>query len=126
MPKWACRVRVPVSVEVERQRGNMVMQSYQCMYLHGVNKTSDCSKKERLYSRDNNPSFCYLNPLLNFVIVTRGCYQLMRGLFEVEYHPAEEVVLRFRVPMLSIMPEATRGYFRTARKEVLLASPQLT
>ena len=41
--------------------------------------------------------------------------------FEVEYHPGEEVVLRFKAPTLSVMPEATRGHFRTAGKEMLLA-----
>jgi len=41
--------------------------------------------------------------------------------FEVEYHPGEEVVLRFKAPGLSVMPEATRGHFRTAHKEMLLA-----
>jgi len=42
-------------------------------------------------------------------------------IFEIEYQPGEEVVLRFKVPALSIMPEATRSHFRVARKEVLLA-----
>jgi hypothetical protein len=41
--------------------------------------------------------------------------------FEVEYHPGEEVVLRFKAPLLSVVPEATRGHFRTAHKEALLA-----
>ena len=41
--------------------------------------------------------------------------------FEVEYHPGEEVVLHFKAPSLSVMPEATRGHFRAARKEMLLA-----
>ena len=41
--------------------------------------------------------------------------------FEVEYHPGKEVVLRFKAPRLSVMPEATRGHFRTAHKEMLLA-----
>ncbi len=41
--------------------------------------------------------------------------------FEIEYHPGEEVVLRFKAPILSVMPEATRGHFRTAHKEALLA-----
>jgi len=41
--------------------------------------------------------------------------------FEVEYHPGEEVVLRFKVPGLPFVPEATKGHFRMARKEMLLA-----
>ncbi len=42
-------------------------------------------------------------------------------IFEIEYHPGEEIVLRFKVSGLSIMPEATRSHFRTAHKEILLA-----
>ena len=42
-------------------------------------------------------------------------------ILEIEHHPGEEIVLRFKVPRLSIVPEATRGHLRTARKEVLLA-----
>ena len=42
-------------------------------------------------------------------------------IFEIEHSPGEEVVLRFKVPELSIMPEATKSHFRTARKEILLA-----
>ena len=41
--------------------------------------------------------------------------------FEIEYQPGEEVVLHFKAPILSFMPEATRGHFRTAHKEMLLA-----
>ncbi|HEX74653.1 MAG TPA: hypothetical protein G4N93_05835 [Dehalococcoidia bacterium] len=41
--------------------------------------------------------------------------------FEIEYHPGEEVVLHFKTPILSIVPEASRGHFRTAHKEALLA-----
>jgi len=41
--------------------------------------------------------------------------------FEIEYCPGEEVVLHFKAPILSVMPEATRGHFRTAHKEMLLA-----
>lgn len=41
--------------------------------------------------------------------------------FEIEYHPGEEVVLRFKAPILSVVPEATRGHFRIAHKEALLA-----
>ena len=42
-------------------------------------------------------------------------------IFEIEYHPGEEIVLRFKVSVLSVMPEATRSHFRTAHKEILLA-----
>ena len=42
-------------------------------------------------------------------------------MFEVEYHPGEEVVLRFKVSGLPFVPEATKGHFRMARKEMLLA-----
>lgn len=42
-------------------------------------------------------------------------------ILEIEHHPGEEVVLRFKTPMFSIMPEETRSHFRTARKEMLLA-----
>ena len=41
--------------------------------------------------------------------------------FEVEYSPGEEVVLRFKLPELPFVPEATKGHFRVARKEMLLA-----
>jgi len=43
------------------------------------------------------------------------------SIFEIEHRPGEEIVLRFKAPSLSIMPEATRTHFRTAQKEVLLA-----
>jgi len=42
-------------------------------------------------------------------------------IFEIEHQPGEEIVFRFKVPGLSIMPEATRGHLRMAGKEVLLA-----
>ena len=42
-------------------------------------------------------------------------------ILEIEHHPGEEVVLRFKAPMFSIMPEETRSHLRTARKEMLLA-----
>jgi len=42
-------------------------------------------------------------------------------IFEIEHSPGEEVVLRFKVPELSIMPEATKSHLRMAHKEVLLA-----
>lgn len=46
---------------------------------------------------------------------------MAKKLFEVEYHPGEEVVLRFKAPELPFVPEATKGHFRMARKEMLLA-----
>ena len=42
-------------------------------------------------------------------------------IFGIEYQPGEEVVLRFKVPGLSVMPEATKGHFRMAHREMLLA-----
>ena len=42
-------------------------------------------------------------------------------IFEVEYHPGGEVVLRFKVPELPFVSEATKGHLRMARKETLLA-----
>ncbi len=42
-------------------------------------------------------------------------------IFEIECQPGGEVVLRFKVPRLGILPEATKGHFRMARKEMLLA-----
>ncbi len=42
-------------------------------------------------------------------------------ILEIEHHPGEEVVLRFKTPSLSLMPEETRSHFRAARKEMLLA-----
>ena len=42
-------------------------------------------------------------------------------ILEVEYQPGEELVLRFKAPGLTIIPEAARGHFKTARRETLLA-----
>ena len=42
-------------------------------------------------------------------------------IFEIEYQPGEEVILHFKAPGLSIMPEATRGHLKLAHKEMLLA-----
>ena len=42
-------------------------------------------------------------------------------IFEVEHQPGEEVVLRFKVPRPTIIPEAARGHLKTAHKEMLLA-----
>ncbi len=43
------------------------------------------------------------------------------SIFEVEYHPGEEVVLRFKSPRLRGLPDATRQHLSAARKEMLLA-----
>ena len=46
---------------------------------------------------------------------------MVEKVFEIEYHPGEEIVLRFKGPILTVVPEETRGHFRTAHKEALLA-----
>ncbi len=46
---------------------------------------------------------------------------MAQRLLEVESQPGEEIILHFRVSALSFVPEATRGHFRTAHKEMLLA-----
>jgi len=43
------------------------------------------------------------------------------SIFEVQYHPGEEVVLRFKSPAFHGLPDATRQHLLTARKEMLLA-----
>ena len=43
------------------------------------------------------------------------------SVFEVEYHPGEEVVLRFKLPRLRGLPDSTKQHLLVARKEVLLA-----
>ena len=43
------------------------------------------------------------------------------SIFEVEYHPGEEVVLRFKSPKLRVLPEPTKQHLSAARKEMLLA-----
>ena len=43
------------------------------------------------------------------------------SLFEMEYHPGEEVVLRFKYPKMNLLPKETKGHLATARKEILLA-----
>ena len=43
------------------------------------------------------------------------------SIFEVQYHPGEEVVLRFKSPEFKGLPEPTRQHLLTARKEMLLA-----
>lgn len=46
---------------------------------------------------------------------------MTESIFEIEHRPGEEIVLRFKAPALSIIPEVARSHFRIARKEVLLA-----
>ena len=43
------------------------------------------------------------------------------GRIEWEYHPGEEFVLRFKPPLLKILPEETKGHIKAVRKETLLA-----
>ena len=43
------------------------------------------------------------------------------SIFEVEYHPGEEVVLRFKSPRFHGLPDSTRQHLSVARKEMLLA-----
>ncbi len=43
------------------------------------------------------------------------------SVFEVEYHPGEEVVLRFKAPKFRGLPDSTRQHLLVARKEMLLA-----
>ena len=43
------------------------------------------------------------------------------SIFEVEYHPGEEVVLRFKSPKFRGLPDSTRQHLSVARDEVLLA-----
>jgi len=43
------------------------------------------------------------------------------SIFEVEYHPGEEVVLRFKSPKFRGLPDSTRQHLLVARNEVLLA-----
>ncbi len=43
------------------------------------------------------------------------------SIFEVEYHPGEEVVRRFKSPRLRGFPDSTKQHLLVARKEVLLA-----
>ena len=50
-----------------------------------------------------------------------GVKNMTERIFEIEHQPGEEVVIRFKAPGLSIMPEATRSHFKAAHKEILLA-----
>ncbi len=43
------------------------------------------------------------------------------SVFEVEYHPGEEVVLRFKSPKFRGLPDSTKQHLSVARKEMLLA-----
>ena len=43
------------------------------------------------------------------------------SIFEVEYHPGEEVVLHFKSPKFWGLPDSTKQHLLVARKEVLLA-----
>ena len=43
------------------------------------------------------------------------------SIFELEHHPGEEIVLRFKSPKLRVLPEATRQHLSAASKEILLA-----
>lgn len=42
-------------------------------------------------------------------------------IFEYEYRPGEELVLRLRPPKIQILPPEAREHFRAARRELLLA-----
>ena len=43
------------------------------------------------------------------------------SVFEVEYHPGKEVVLRFKSPRFRGLPDSTKQHLLIARKEMLLA-----
>lgn len=43
------------------------------------------------------------------------------SIFEVQYHPGDEIVLRFKSPEFKGLPDATRKHLLSARKEMLLA-----
>ena len=43
------------------------------------------------------------------------------SIFEVEYHPGEEVVLRFKLPRFPGFPDSTKQHLLVVRKETLLA-----
>ena len=45
---------------------------------------------------------------------------MVQKVFECEYRPGEELVLKFH-PLPNLLPEEVRGHMRAARKEVLLA-----
>ncbi len=43
------------------------------------------------------------------------------SIFEVEYHPGEEVVLRFKLPRFRGFSDSTKQHLLVVRKEMLLA-----
>lgn len=43
------------------------------------------------------------------------------SIFEVEYRPGEEVVLRFKSPKLRRLPDSTRQHLLAGEREALLA-----
>jgi len=43
------------------------------------------------------------------------------SIFEVEYHPGEEIVLHFKSPSFQWLPDSTKQHLSVARKEVLMA-----
>ena len=50
-----------------------------------------------------------------------GGENISDSIFEVEYYPGEEVVLRFKSPRFRGLPDSTRQHLSVARKEMLLA-----
>ena len=43
------------------------------------------------------------------------------SIFEVEYRPSGEIILRFKSPAFWGLPDSTKQHLLTARKEMLLA-----
>lgn len=43
------------------------------------------------------------------------------GRIEWEHHPGEEFILRFKPPLVKILPDETRGHVKAVQKEMLLA-----
>jgi hypothetical protein len=43
------------------------------------------------------------------------------SLFEVEYHPDNEVVIRIKGPSLHMLPDPAKGHLTAARREIMLA-----
>ena len=43
------------------------------------------------------------------------------SLFEVEYHPDDEIVIRIKNPGLHLLPDPAKGHLAAARKEIMLA-----
>lgn len=46
---------------------------------------------------------------------------MSESIFEVEYRPGEEIVLRFRSPKLRGLPDSTRQHLLAGGREALLA-----